>query len=301
MRRAALVISLYATWTVVLRLALLSLLTYFLIPSHPRLHDISEAFSANEILIAALSSTLFIALLLALFPLTSSAPSDFFRPSRFEKFFIRGWIQGSLFALALTVAMLFTGYYRYVGFLVQVDEGLLVIGTVLLRILALVALVYVEEFLFRKKMLSYLSKIKTLPAWAAILLTAAAYCGVKTLQFDLGWMHLGSLFLVSILLAVRTQRYGDFLNGAGFWAATLVVFHALFGLPLFGNEFSGLMLIKYQRDVAATVTENSTVLFLTGGVGGPLSSFAFQGLILIQIISAAINIPELNPFSKSLK
>jgi hypothetical protein len=71
--------------------------------------------------------------------------------------------------------------------------------------------------------------------------------------------------------------------GAGFWAALLVVFHPLLGLPVFGNDFSGLFLVKYQALPGEQEGTISTLRFLSGGPGGPISAFALQLLLLLDI------------------
>ena len=116
------------------------------------------------------------------------------------------------------------------------------------------------------------------------MITAAFYCGIKVIQFDLGLMHLMTLFLLSLTLAARTWTDQDFVRGAGFWAGLLIVFHPLLSLPVLGDDFSGVLLIKYQAAAEVLADgESSTFRFLTGGAGGPLSSFALQLVLLLSV------------------
>ena len=50
---------------------------------------------------------------------------------------------------------------------------------------------------------------------------------------------------------------------------------------MLGNEFSGLLLVKYVG--AGSGNLDPTTRFFTGGAGGPLSSFAFQVLLILDI------------------
>jgi hypothetical protein len=124
------------------------------------------------------------------------------------------------------------------------------------------------------------------------------FVGMKFYQFDLGWMQALSLFLVAFTLGIRALST-DFTLSAGFWAAVLIVFQALLSLPILGNEFSGLILIKYQslapeapaEALGLGGTESSygeTLRFITGGPGGPLASLTFQLLILLDIVRGTL-------------
>jgi hypothetical protein len=101
-------------------------------------------------------------------------------------------------------------------------------------------------------------------------------------------MHLVTLFLASLALFTRSISEGDFTRGAGFWAAILIVFHPLLSLPILGNEFSGALLIKYESVASAVDTASATHRFLTGGLGGPISSFAFQLVLILDIVRSIL-------------
>jgi uncharacterized membrane protein YhaH (DUF805 family) len=121
-----------------------------------------------------------------------------------------------------------------------------------------------------------------------IVWISVAYAAIKFIQFELGWMHLLTLFLLSITLSVRQLNDRNFTRGAGFWCGLLVLFQPVFSLPLLGNDFSGIFLVKYQAP--------STALRLfSGGEGGPLAGFAFQFLLLIEILRSVIT------FKKSIR
>lgn len=239
--------------------------------------------------ICALIFTLFIPLLN---PLSSTSFREIFTPDRFEKRFLTGFSQGAVFACAVILAFLMSGTYRYLGFFIQIEDTSFALSNVVLRSLSLGSLIYCEEFLFRNKLLNYfkiglenaLPDSFTTQLWGAVLLSVT-YCGVKSLQFDLGWMHLLTLFLVSMSLSLRTLRTGDFTDGAGFWSALLILIHPLLSLPILGNDFSGLILVKYQSAIPSNspTTLGNLLRVFSGGQGGPLSSLALQLLFLVDV------------------
>lgn len=268
----------YAAWILVFRLLVLTFITYFLISSNSRFQDISEAYGANEISLMGLSSLLYLVFLTRLNPLTSTTFDVIFTPQRFERRFAPGFLHGAVLALALTLALLLTGLYKYLGFLIQIEEAPLAVASILIRIATLGTLVYCEEFIFRQKILNYFRR--WIPDFTAVLVTAIVYCIIKGLQFDLGLMHYITLFLVSVNLGLKSMIDGDFTRGAGFWAAILIVLHPFLSLPVFGSDFQGIVLVKFL-DPSESGTQTFRVL--TGGAGGPLSSFLLQLIFAIDI------------------
>jgi hypothetical protein len=263
---------------VLYRLLVLTFVTYFLMASNAKFQDISDAYGSNEIVIIGIGSFLFILFLRFLHPLTSTTTDEIFTPQRFEKRFVPGFLHGAVLAVFVAAAFLLSGLYRYLGFYIQFEEAPLALVGILLRVAALFALAYCEEFIFRYKVMFALRR--EVPDLYAAGLTALLYCGVKLLQFDLSWMQLITLFLISFALSIRTISDGDFMRGAGYWAGLLIVLHPFLSLPILGNEFQGILIIKYQGDIEAAGTSR----FLTGGIGGPLSSFALQLLFLIDVL-----------------
>lgn len=286
-------ISFYGFWVWAIRLLTLTLITYFTISPTSHFQDISDSFSSNEVSLMGLASLLFVALLCGLNPLTSTSVSEVISRERIEKGFLPGFVQGTFFAGGMLLAFLLTQVYRYLGYFIPLDEAPLELVNVLLRMAALGALAYCEEFIFHYKISKYLEGYLSNTAIAVLI--GISYCSVKLLQFDLGTMHLITLFLVSVSLYFRAQDESQFARGAGFWAAILILFHPLLSLPIFGNNFSGILLIKYQNIApthlynhshdyfTSTPTSDSIIRILTGGAGGPLSSFAFQLLLILDI------------------
>jgi hypothetical protein len=289
----------YAGWVTVLRLLVLTFVTYFVMNSNAtksaRFEDISEAFGSNELTLVGISAAIFVIVLKLLNPITTTTTAEIFTPQRIEKNFLPGFFHGALVGSGLILAFLLSGLYRYLGFIVQFEDLHIQLPGIIVRVLAILGWVYCEEFVFRHKIMKYSAMLpfsfssdprrsERYAHVTAVLLTALIYCAVKMLQFDLGWMHLLTLFLASIALSMRTLADGDFAGGAGFWAAILIVFHPILSLPIFGNEFSGIVLVKHQAGLDEADAQAAMARFLGGGAGGPLSSFAFQLLLILDIV-----------------
>lgn len=287
-------LGLYAFWIVMVRLFILTLITYFLMSDETRLQDISEVFGSNEILIAGFSSLSFLIFLRILYPLFQAVTTRELRFSQFQSTFVPSCIRGVLLGLAIPTAYLLTGYYRFLGYFIQFDEVIIALGSFGLRAMILLVMVYCEEFIFREKVLKKL--IPYMHPLHAVWVTALCYCLIKFVQFDLGIMQSGTLFLLSIILGLRAVRLKTFVSGAGFLVGLLVVLHPVLGLPIFGSEFSGIFLIQYRSAMEEYMgvlggffsslsmkTDARTALFITGGIGGPLSGFALQLVFVVQI------------------
>lgn len=260
----------YFAWFNAFQLIALSLFVYFFVTPGARFQEIGEAYGANEILVLALSALLYLVLLTRLRPLVFTTRSEIVTAHRFEKRFTPGLLRGMGLALAFTAALLVVGFYHYLGFFFVFDS--------IVRILTLAVLIYCEEFIFRDRILN--SFRQAMPTLAAVLITSALYCLAKALQFgDLGLAHLLTLFLLSLAISVRTIVDGDFARGAGYWAGILILFHAFLGLPIFGNEAQGLLMMNWHDPNAG-----ETARLLTGGAAGPLSSISLQLLFLGDVI-----------------
>lgn len=296
----------YLSWSFCFRLIVLTLVTYALMSSQSRLEDIGETFRANEVLMSTVSSVGFVALLILLYPLTSTHASDLLRLRTFKTHFSPGLVRGLILGLGLVLAFTLPGFYQYLGFFVQSDETLFAGVNVGLKMLVIITFVYSEEFLFRQKMLGYIRH--RFSAFAAVCLTGCLYCAVKWYQFDLSFAQMFTLFLISLVLGLKALTDQSFYYGAGFWAGLLIAFHPVSGLSIYGNDFSGIFFLKYQNDFTPALGEASAALqssffavqnlgnkvdpqiaqLLTGGMEGPLASIALQTLLAFQVIRSLI-------------
>jgi hypothetical protein len=310
----------YLGWSVIFKMMSLTLVTYFVLSGGgaetPRLEDVNEALATSQLPLLALCVIAYV-FLLRVFQASTQASTqaapfqlndEFFSPQKIESRFLPGFLNGAVLAAGITLAFLLGGIYRYLGFFIQADRAPLALVALLIRVASTVTFVYCEEFIFRHRILRCLTRRNELDQsspstefWhrvAAVTFTGAMFVGMKFYQFDLGWMQALSLFLVAFTLGIRALST-DFTLSAGFWAAVLIVFQALLSLPILGNEFSGLILIKYQslapeapaEALGLGGTESSygeTLRFITGGPGGPLASLTFQLLILLDIVRGTL-------------
>lgn len=268
----------YLCWVTVVKFLALTLVTYFSAhSSHGRFQDINDLLTSNQITLVGFSTLLFLLFIHKLNPQEPSSFKKLIQQQHIEKEFFPGFIQGTIASSGFIILFLATGVYRYLGCLTSFDEAPFEVLNALLRITSLILWIYFEEFIFRNQLTESLqkknSKFFSSPL-ACSLWTALFYCLVKVLQFDLGWNHLLSFFLVSIMLSFRFFRTQQFAKGAGLWSAYLIVFHPLFSLPILGIPFNGVILIKQE------ILNIPGIRFLSGGQGGPLSSIFFQ-IILI--------------------
>lgn len=275
--RALGMIAAYAAWIAFFRLLALTFITYFLLGSSPRFQDITDVFGANEITLMAIAAVLFVAGLVLFRPLTSTSRSEVVSFQRLQRRFFPGLLGGTILGVGTIIAFVLSGNYRFQGLLLQADEGPWSLATAGLRALSITLLVYCEEFLFRQKLLSALRRdVADIPA---AVLCAVLFCAVKQLQFDLGWMQTATLFLATLALGLRAEVEGDFARGAGFWAALLVLFQPLLSLPVLGSDFQGIFLVRYEPSPGI---QADLFRLLTGGAGGPLSSFGLQLLLAAE-------------------
>lgn len=306
--RTLVLVATYAVWTSVFRLFCLTFTTYLVVASSglgkidgtgARLEEINEAYGSIELIALGIGSVLFVLGMKLIWPERVPGIRELFSRARIERSLARGLLQGAALAGGLLALFIALGDYRYLGTFLEYDENpLLGLGGALLKAASLFALVLSEEILFRHVILQSLRGrpprpkpdfipdapvVSVAPPGGAVLLTALLYTAIKLIQLDPGWMQGLSLFLMAVALGRRVLADEDFSEGAGFWAAILIAFHPLLGLPVFGNDAaSGLALVKYQPGDHG----HGALLrrLLTGGPGGPLASLGFQIILTFDIL-----------------
>jgi hypothetical protein len=277
-------VGVYALWTATFRLLTLSILTYFSSTPTTRLQEISDIFSSNEITLIGISVFIFTVIFHQLNPLHTASLRELFSKDLIEKNFLPGFMQGTVLALLWIVPFLLTDVYRYFGYVIQMSESPFEAAHIAVRATAIASLVYFEEYLFRSKLSGYLKA--HLSPWITVQAVAIFYAGTKFLQFDLSLTQMATLYLLSITLSIRAQKGDAFSKGAGFWTAMLIVFHTLLSIPIFGNDFTGVLLLKFQTSSLDEKNLGSLLplkRIFTGGVSGPISSLALQLLLILDI------------------
>ncbi|MBS1963840.1 MAG: hypothetical protein JST04_16640 [Bdellovibrionales bacterium] len=279
MRRALALALAYLSWNTAFRLVVLSVVTYFMARSGSTFGEISETTNTNLILVCGFAALSFLFVLTQLNPIATVSRSEIVTGHLIEHRFYPNFLRGAVFACVFAFAGLVGGYYHYVGFFVQSDAPALALFGLLFRATSIVLMVYVDEFIFRGRFMAHI-RDGAHPA-RSIVLCALFYTLSKSLEFHLGWAHLITLALLGTALSIRTYLHRNFAEGAGLLAGFLMVAHVAFSLPIFGNESQGFILLRYdiRFDVDAPM-----IRFLTGGLGGPLSSIVVQAAILFDIL-----------------
>lgn len=272
------VIAAYLAWTTVIRLAILSVFTYFSMGEQGTLREIADQFGGFEIPVFALSSISFIWILFNLKPSNRVHLAELFSSHRIRNLFFPGFFHGVILMIGVLVALVASGYYRFIGLYLETDELIPLFFAMFLRGGLIVLWIASEEILFRNWLQTRLER--DWPVWMSWILIAIIAVPVKAFQFDLGVMDYITLTLLYLLIGMRTSQDGSFHRGAGFWIGLVFVSHLVSSLPLYGQEFSGILTLKFQEQGEEFSRVNR---WLTGGVGGPFSSFGLQLTLLIEL------------------
>lgn len=278
MKRGFVFLTTLFLWNSAFKLLFLTLVTYFMMRSGSTFQEISDTAATNQILMVGLSLLLFTIVFSQPNPLLTFSRSEIVTAVEFERGFYPQFLRGSVVACFLIFVFLLSGFYKYVGFFIQTDAPGWVIASFIFRVMSILVMVYLEEFLFRQKFLTLIKE--SLHPLRSILMTALFFALFKSFQFHLGFTQMFTLVLVGFALSLRAYFEHEFSSGAGLWCGFLVVTHCVFSLPVFGNEFQGALLLKYQIQWDL---DHPWIRFLTGGSGGPLSSLAFQACVLLDI------------------
>lgn len=262
------------------RLLFVSFLTYLFISPGTHLGDLSDTLSTHELTIAALSSLTFVMAAVLFYPLTNTPREKVFRWSWIQMQYFRANAKGAILALGFCLALILIGAYRYLGFFIHFENTSMAFLGLIIRAACWVVMVYCEEYFFREHLFTRLLRIEKIPPALPVIITSFLFVGLKAIQFDLGWMHAFTLLLVALRLGWMRLETGGFVEGAGFWTGMGIIIHVIFGLSILGVEFPGVLLLKYIEPQQIDRYD----IFLTGGPGGPLSSFLFQFYLSITIL-----------------
>lgn len=277
----------YLIWILITKMLFLTLAVYLFVSSSSRTNgfdEIHDWVSSNELTLTAASSLLFVLILRSSAPSRSATWSELFSQERLIKRFTPGFINGALIGLVVVGSLVAAGFSHFLGLYLQAEEATLTLLQIFIRTLSCIVLAYCESYLFNQRWLSKLRPLMRSDHWVIALLSLA-YVTIKAIQFDLSWVQLFTLFLIQILLSYRKTIDGDFGQGAGFVAGMWVVFHPLMSLPILGNTVSGLWLV---RPATAPGFPEEWSRWVSGGIGGPLSSPILQIIIFALIVRALL-------------
>lgn len=275
----------YAVWTVLFRLFVLTLVTSLLMSSSAKLEEISEIFHAHEMIVAGASAALYTLLLYRLYPLSSVRDEPLWIKDLIKSQFFPSLVRGAALAFGLCLAFILSNQYQYVGFFYQTENSMAAFGALLIRALAIVCMVYLEEFLFRYKLITRLRE--EVPPVVTILFTSLLFCSIKWVQFDSNWPTTLSLLLISLIFSIHTLAGRSYVQGAGFLSGLLFMTHVILGLPLFEIEFRSFFLIQYGGSNSSLLSPDQKFAeFLTGGAHGLFASGVLQIILCLQLIKS---------------
>jgi hypothetical protein len=277
-------VSLFSIWTLLFRLLAMTLVTSMLISPETRFSQVTDAFESIEIIISGLGVATLILISRALSPLAHPRNDDLISSWKLEKRFLPGLAIGLTLGALFTSALILGGTAQWMGSTFTYEDAALTLTNTLIRSMALFLLVWGDEFFFRSSVQSHFQKFMRVDL--AILITAFCFASTKLLQFDLGRAQWLTLFLVSLNLGFRTWSDGDFARAAGVWVGFLLLLHPVLSLPVLGNDIQGLLSVKTFAPPSNPAIGVPTLFdpsfmgrWISGGLGGPLSSLALQVLI----------------------
>lgn len=263
------------------RLTFMTISTYFYIQGSGNLNEIGDLVRANAVLIYGVSSGIFAAVLKLFYPITTTSVQDILgtnnKSSLFERnspFFV-GLARGMTLGAALIAGTLLGGHLNYLGFYTKIDELLLSFVSITFFTISIIAISLVEEFLIRVNLEREAST--HFGPFVGILSSLLVFLFIKYFQFNLELVSFCNLGILSILLSQLARKYNSHLAPAGFLTGCFFVLHALCSLPLFGQDVSGLFLLR-------TSSETGVGAYLSGGFSGPENGIVFTLLLLLMII-----------------
>jgi membrane protease YdiL (CAAX protease family) len=207
----------------------------------------------------------------------NSAHKPLWQLDRFTKEeLVRGVSSGLVGAVVFLALLLASRRGSFLGVYLTSTLGTPVFPLFFVDILALLTLLFCEEFLFRHKIQRQL--LAALPPGLAVTITGALHVGLKAVQFELTGMDFLNLCLLNLALAFFYLRSDKCHRGLGFVLTLAFFLHPIAGLPLWGNESPSFFLFK-------SAGHEADLLF--GGAAGPFASFALASVLCVLAARAA--------------
>lgn len=136
--------------------------------------------------------------------------------------------RGFAFALVMVIALVLRRRYQFLGLSTQLNLNFLSSYAWILRSFLIFSFILTTEFLTRRVLHG--------PTWIRVLTQITIFW----IWFFPSWSEIFSLVVLSLL-------FNNFWASTGFLTAIFIVTHAIFGLPFFENEFSGIFQIRSTR------------------------------------------------------
>ncbi len=282
----------YALWLAFFNMIGLTLVTFVLNLEKPvSFEEINDFMNANAIPLLGFASCSFLLLFRSLITprrLGGLAP---FTASGLRRRLLPGVAQGVLVALGLAATLLITQQYQYLGFFLQSDEIGWAAAKILFHALMIALWVCSEEFLFREWL--YRRLVISQSFWKRLgvcFMLSLIFMLFKSWQLDLEWAFMthASLLLLSLSFYLHRGLNKDFGWNAGYATGLFVAIQAIFSMPLLHHGFQGLIALQPKEGALSS-------FLISGGDAGPLAGFAFQLVLLLDIIRCLLKTKQRTP------
>lgn len=192
--------------------------------------------------------------------------------------FLRGIASGLIVAFIFLMIFTFSKQVSYLGVYITSTFGTPVFPLFFMDLMALIALVFCEEFIFRHKILTFF--MHRMSAGTSIVFTSCLYILAKHLQFQLMGLDYLNLVCLNLTVGFFFVKSKKVHRGLGFLAALFGIIHPFAGLPLWGSESPSFFLFKTNQRASE---------LLSGGTAGPLAGLGLFSIILVFGIGAYIS------------
>lgn len=271
--RSMVFVASYWLWLFLAHLVGLSLVTYGMMGSRPQFNEIADLYFTNYWTIQGWAALLFLLVNIGLSVGRSTSWPEFHWPH------LRGrtlpLVGKTLLACGLWI--LVTSWLtpsQFLGPGSSWEEGFWPLLSYFSRAVAWMGWAVSEEFVFRKVLLERMRRhFKDAAAIAAVTLL---WILTRSWHQNLGVNQTLTLVLVGTALGLAACRGHSYLNGAAILGTAAMFFQVLFSLPVLGQDFTGVWIIKYRAE--------DLLQLVSGGPGGPLSSSFVQLALASWII-----------------
>lgn len=287
----------YLVWLRLWDLLYLSLVAFAL--RKQGLAEMNDLFLGHRLVIVGGASLLYYFLLRSINPFTSISRSPLIPRASLEKHFIPGVAQGAFTSLLLITLFIAFGIYKWVGWVTPYDQTLSLLIGVLIRGLGLLCLAVADEWFWRRQIflplfqrlcVDHLTSIgRTGIFFLAVFVTTILAVGSKYALFSIGSAQTLTLSMTSLVFTLHFVNDTTELRSSGYWFGLTVLLQLLLGQPLYGHDFSGIFLIKYQANdlgIAAELLDRQSlaIRWLSGGAQGLVASLALVGLLGLETV-----------------
>ncbi len=248
------------------------------------LQKIQDLIAANEILAVGAAALLYTLALHAFRPLARTSWSDIWALRKNSAHLGPSLLHGVIIGAITLIATASGGYLSYLGFYLRVDEIALSSLTIFFFSAAVLMTALVEEYIFRACLEPVLSKRLSLGSTIAI--STAMYVCTKAFLFDISAVVALNLALLNISFSLFARARGTFVASALLYFGLFTTMHFCFGLPFFGQDMPGILLL---RPDSASSEPGTLGYVLSGGSWGPENGLIFSALLVI-----ALYLPQLH-------